>query len=192
MAVQSHSPAPASAPRCAADSYTWSKVTYRKVLAGVSEPQEVEIPAHGSAKLRLETQPVRDLVARVTAGTVEAGVNPRDAVTSLEEKTGEVLALVGVGNRFRIQKQETHWTMEVLNETAVPDRGRFLHAVVAQEVAATFSAACPGGVVRGTLTTWAEVGMGAEIKCGFTKYLKGATKEAEHRACASERSSQLA
>jgi hypothetical protein len=123
-AAQSHSPAPAGAPRCAVDSYRWSKVTFQTVLAGASDTEELELPAHGSATLKLEIRPVHPLVAVMTAGAMKAGANPRDAVASLEEKAGEGLGQVGT--QLKIPEPDVHFTVKILNETAVPDRGRFL------------------------------------------------------------------
>lgn len=117
----------------------------------------------------------------MTAGALEAGANPGDAVDSLEEKTGE--DMVRVGNRFALTDR-THISVRLLNETAAAGRGRYLRALVAEQLTARFSAVCAGGTVRATLTTWSKVPMGVNLKCGLTEHLDGAAREAEHRACA--------
>jgi hypothetical protein len=152
------------------------------VLAGASDAEELELPAHGSARLKVEIRPVHPLVAVMTAGAVKAGANPRDAVASLEEKSGESLGQVGT--QLKIPDPDMHFAVKILNETAVPDRDRFLRVVIARRVTAAFSVDCTGGTVRGELTTWAKVPMTATIQCGITKRLDQAGREAERRACA--------
>ncbi|MFE0629882.1 hypothetical protein ACFW3D_23310 [Streptomyces sp. NPDC058864] len=174
------SPARSAAPKCAADSYVWQSVVERNVLVGISDAEEIEIPAHGSARPP-EARLVRPLTAGISPASVQAGARPADALKSLEEKTSQ--GLEPVGTRLALSEDGARITSRMLNDDDTPARGRFVEAVGVRLVTAEFSVTCTGGTVRGTVTTWTRGRIHEHLKCGIKEQLPAIGQEAQRRAC---------
>ncbi|MEU4097438.1 hypothetical protein [Streptomyces sp. NPDC026673] len=161
--------------------FTWEHVTFEPFLAAVSDAEALEIPARGSAELRLEARMVHPLLASISPAAVKAGVSPADAIASLEAKTDEPLGRIGT--RLTLPKDREHLTSELVNDDDDPDRGRFLYAVSAKRVKASFSVVCTEGRVQGQVTTWSKYLGSDSIRCGIDEALSKTSKEAEQRSC---------
>ncbi|MEV6020753.1 hypothetical protein [Streptomyces sp. NPDC051997] len=179
-AARKPSPSRSAAPRCDADGYVWQSVDRRDVLVGLSDAQEIRIPAHGSARPP-EPRLIRPMSAHMSRGAVEAGVRPADAQASLENKIS--ISVEPVGTRLTLADPAERTTSEMLNASDTAARGRFVEAVGVWLVTARFSVSCGGGTVRGTLTTWTKGRSNDSLRCGLKHGLPKLAREAERRAC---------
>ncbi|MFE2586265.1 hypothetical protein [Streptomyces sp. NPDC059378] len=167
-------------PRCEPDGYTWQWVKRRTVLVGLSEAEEIQIPAHGWARPP-EPRLIRPLSARLSAEAVEAGVRSGDALASLENKTSE--SLEPIGTRLVLQDPAERITSKMVNDSETSRGGRFVEAVGIRLVTANFSVTCTGRTVRGTVTTWTKGRSYESLTCGIKDHLPEMAQEAERRAC---------
>lgn len=176
------SPLPAQTPKCASDTYHWERVRLEPVLVGASDAREIDIPAHGTARLRLETKAVRPLTARMSPAAIEAGADPGRALDSLEEEAGVGLRRIGVP--ITLPDDDVHFGSELVNDDDAPDHGRFLHAVELKRVTARFTVACGRRTIRGAVTTWSAIAFSDTIRCGIDEPMSKTSEEAERRSCA--------
>ncbi|MGW0964788.1 hypothetical protein [Streptomyces sp. NPDC002516] len=174
------SPSRSAAPRCEPDGYVWQSIDRRNVLVGLSDAEEIRIPAHGSARPP-EPRLIRPMSARISHGALQAGVRPADAQASLEDKIA--ISVEPVGTRLTLADPAERTTSEMLNESDTAARGRFVEVVGVRLVTAKFSVSCAGGTVRGTLTTWTKGRSNDSLRCGLKRGLPKLAQEAEHRAC---------
>ncbi|MFD5815732.1 hypothetical protein [Streptomyces sp. NPDC127038] len=179
-AARQPSPSRSAPPRCQADGYVWQSVGQRSVLVGLSDAEEIRIPAHGSARPPVPRL-IRPMSARISRAAVEAGVRPADALASLEWKMS--VSLVPVGTRLTLAEPGVHETSTMVNDSDTARRGRFVEAVGVRLVTAKFSARCKAGTVRGTVTTWMNGRSSESLRCGLRKGLPALGREAERRAC---------
>ncbi|MFD7873643.1 hypothetical protein ACFV5G_05855 [Streptomyces sp. NPDC059766] len=170
-------------PRCEPDGYAWQSVKRRTVLVGLSDAEEIRIPAHGWARPP-EPRLIRALAAQLSPEAVDAGVRSGDALASLENRTSE--SLEPIGTHLVLQDPAEHITSKMINDSDTARGGRFVEAVGVRLVTAHFSVTCTGRTgrtVRGTVTTWAKGRSYESLKCGIQEHLPQMAQEAERRAC---------
>ncbi|MFG2961714.1 hypothetical protein ACGFZS_00370 [Streptomyces sp. NPDC048288] len=168
--------ASATTPACPGGTFRWAGVTREKRLTEISPVVTVKDGDRGWITFR--TQLVRDIVPRVD--TSDGSVSAHRVLAALAKRLkwwdAEQFAAPGEESADRRPPP--------LKMGTLGHGGRYVDAKAVSVVEGSFTVACPGRTVYGSVTTWLNGNTDSSLECGVDPHTDEAwVKEAYRLAC---------
>ncbi|MGQ4378749.1 hypothetical protein ACN6K9_001464 [Streptomyces sp. SAS_267] len=155
-ATEAKAKATASAPSCAGGAVRWTSVHRERRLTEVSPVVNVRESDGG---VTFHPGLVRNIVAQVSTSDDRVSAHQVLAALTKRLKRWDVDQLAAPG------KESADRRRNPVKVDFLGHAGRFVEAEAVQAVEASFTVACPGGDVYGSVTTWFG-NSGASLACG--------------------------
>ncbi|MEV6764123.1 hypothetical protein AB0N16_26485 [Streptomyces sp. NPDC051105] len=166
--------ASATAPSCPGGTFRWTGVTREVRLTAVSPVVKVDDGDRGW--ITFHTRLVRNIVPRVD--TSDGSLSARRVLAALARH----LKLWDLGEFAAPGEDSAHHERHAVRMNPLGHGARFVEAKGVTVIEGSFTVACPGRAVYGSVSTWA-VDHGASLACGVDPGDEAWVKEAYRLAC---------